>query len=59
MAKTAFAKTLEGHGFSRAESVPPGTGFSPCQPRLKPFQMEFDFAALKPGASTGLYSVPD
>jgi hypothetical protein len=36
-------ETVEGHGFGRAESVPPGKGFSPGQPRLKAFLMEFDF----------------
>ncbi len=32
-----------------------GKGSSPSKPRLKPFLMEFDFAGLKPGASTGSY----
>jgi hypothetical protein len=44
---------VSGHDFSRAENDEQVPGFSPCQPRLKPFLMEFDFAGLKPGASTG------
>jgi len=43
---------------SRAERHPPPPGFSPGQPRLKPFLMEFDLAGPKPGAFTGLYGAP-
>ena len=52
--KGAHLAPVEGHGFSRADGAPPELGFSPGEPRLKPFLRSPAFTGLKPGASTAL-----
>jgi hypothetical protein len=52
-------ETVEGHGFSRAENMPSGKGLYPPPTAAEAVSEEFDFAGLKPGASTGLYGASE
>jgi len=52
-------KRWKGMALAMPKACPMEKGFSPGQPRLKPFPMESDFAGLKPSASTALQGAPE